>query len=433
MTDLPGWIPINPDAEPDNLWILSATGNPRFPYRIEIRHHRRREIVLWAQDRWPGGGKQIFCIREGEPDGTPQDFEELERVRIVHLEWAGKQLSIILDRPNRKRCSFLFLTRRYRNKPGSYEQIFFRTQKGMQQHRSGARVELGGHGAYRVVIDSAERYPWSFGGVPTERRQLAAGDYACEIDHELVAVAERKTFENLMGDIGRMQVLHAKLADLERTLHAALVIEAEYRDFLDPKKLDGYYSPTHLARVLGELHVIHPGIQIIYAGSRKSAEQWCRGWFAARARLHHRDLGEGRAEQRSRGDAYNRGAEPRRGDGTAVETDDDRSATDSPRNTRRHDPPDRPPRTDRSPRAARPPHAAPPAVSDPGDIRQEIRAFVLSSPQLPRPFVFGDLRRRFPYAGDAVIRGVLQELRRAGRLTNSGRGRGTYWHVTSSR
>ncbi|MFP4153283.1 MAG: ERCC4 domain-containing protein [Alkalispirochaeta sp.] len=432
MTDPLGWIPINPGAEPDNLWILSATGNPRFPFRIEIRHRRRREVVLWAQDRWPGGGKQIFCIREGEPDGTPQDFEELERVRIVHLEWTGKQLSLILDRPNRKRCNFLFLTRRYRNKPGSYEQIFFRTQQGMQQHRSGARVELGGHGAYRVVIDSAERYPWTFAGVPTERRQLAAGDYACEIDHELVAVAERKTFENLMGDIGRMQVLHAKLADLERTPHAALVIEAEYRDFLDPKKLDGYYSAAHLARILGELHVIHPGIQIIYAGSRKSAEQWCRGWFVARARLHHRDGDASREEHRYRRGLQYDEAVPGRDDGYPDEMDDDRPDTvaepppaqsptrraPSRQNTGRHRPPSRPPG---------------PAVSDPGDTRQEIRACVLSSPQLPRPFVFGDLRRRFPHAGDAVIRAVLQELRRAGRLTSSGRGRGTRWHVTVSR
>ena len=387
MTEPLGWIPINPGVEPDNLWIVSATGNPRFPYRIEIRRGGRREVVLWAQDRWPGGGKQIFCIREGEPDGSSQDFAELERVRIVHLERAGKQLSVILDRPTRKRCSFLFLTRRYRNKPGTYEQIFFRTQQGMQQHRSGARVELSGHGAYRVVVDSAERYPWSFGGVPTERRQLPAGDYACEIDHELVAVAERKTFENLMGDIGKMQVLHAKLADLERWRHAALVIEAEYRDFLNPKKLNGYYSPAHLARVLGELHVIHPGIQIVYAGSRKSAEQWCQGWFAARARLHHRDR-----------------RDLRDGTGGAAVS----GATES----------------------GDPPTDAGAVVSEAGDSGQEIRACILCSPQLPRPFAFGDLRRRFPAVADSHIRAVLNELRRAGRLTTSGRGRGTRWHVS---
>jgi hypothetical protein len=82
------------------------------------------------------------------------------------------------------------------------------------------RIEIR-RGAYRVVVDSAERYPWKFGGVPTERRRLPAGDYAVEV--------------------------HGELA--------------------------GRRPASHAARVLSELHVLHPTVQIIYAGSRKAVEQ----------------------------------------------------------------------------------------------------------------------------------------------------------------
>ena len=66
--------------------------------------------------------------------------------------------------------------------PGGGKQIFFRTQAGMQQHRSVSRVNLHAHGGYRVIIDSAER----------------------------------KSFDNMLSDLGSVRVLHEKLRDLSR-------------------------------------------------------------------------------------------------------------------------------------------------------------------------------------------------------------------------
>jgi len=359
------------------LWTLSATGNPRFPYRIEIRRGDQRVIALWVQDKWPGSGKQIFCLREGEPTGETSDFTELERVRVNRLERYGKQLSVILDRPNRKRCNFLFLEKPYKNQPGTYEQIFFRTQGGMQQHRSSSRVHLRAHGAYRVVIDSSERYPWKFAGPPVERRRLPAGDYALEVEDALVAVAERKTFENLLTDFAAVKVLHAKLDDLTRWDHAAMVIEAEYRDFLNPQKLKGRWPATHAARVLAELHVLHPRLQIVYTGSRKSAEQWCSAWFAARAKeLWHRSQDDGT-------EAAGVGEPP------AVYGRD--------------------------------------RVNSAADSTHELRRVILSAAELPEPFTIQDLRARFPDLPDTRIRSMLHTLRKQGRIERVGGGRNTKW------
>ena len=394
------------------LWTLSATGNPRFPYRIEIRRGDQRVIALWVQDKWPGSGKQIFCLREGEPTGETSDFTELERVRVNRLERYGKQLSVILDRPNRKRCNFLFLEKPYKNQPGTYEQIFFRTQGGMQQHRSSSRVHLRAHGAYRVVIDSSERYPWKFAGPPVERRRLPAGDYALEVEDALVAVAERKTFENLLTDFAAVKVLHAKLDDLTRWDHAAMVIEAEYRDFLNPQKLKGRWPATHAARVLAELHVLHPRLQIVYAGSRKSAEQWCSAWFAARAKERwHRSQDDGTEAAAGFRDGW-RGQTGGSGAGAGA----DAGGVPAEGSFNRQAVVGEPPAVYGRDR-----------VSSAADSTHELRRVILSAAELPEPFTIQDLRARFPDLPDTRIRSMLHTLRKQGRIERVGGGRNTNW------
>jgi len=79
-----------------------------------------------------------------------------------------------------------------------------------------------------VRIASDERYPWSFGGLSTERGPLPAGDYALMDGDEIVAVVERKTIEGLLGDFSQMDVLRQRLLELMAFEQHALVIEARY-------------------------------------------------------------------------------------------------------------------------------------------------------------------------------------------------------------
>ena len=111
---------------PHYVWVLERTDNDRFPYRLQILEGGSPWLVLRAQDHWPGANQNIFCLRESEPPALDEALEEVERVDLLALQRRGPRLSMVLDRPRRKRCDFLFLERTYKNRPGaSYEQIFW--------------------------------------------------------------------------------------------------------------------------------------------------------------------------------------------------------------------------------------------------------------------------------------------------------------------
>lgn len=264
------------------VWTVERTQQRRFPVRIAIEQDGRLILAVRAQSPWPGPGQQVFCLRERLDD--PEEFREpLERVEVAHLAQVGRKLTVVLDRPSRKRCEFLVVRRERQGGGEPYEQIFFRTESGIRAHRSRTRVELlpSSVPALTIAVDTAERYPWRFPHATVVRRKLAAGDYAALRGGAEVAVVERKSFDNLLVDIGSIQALHQQLEDLARLPAAALVVEAQYGDFLDERRLAGRWPPAHTARVLAELAALHPRLPIVFAGSRKLANAWCASFFAA--------------------------------------------------------------------------------------------------------------------------------------------------------
>nr|WP_169311871.1 ERCC4 domain-containing protein [Gracilinema caldarium] len=78
-------------------------------------------------------------------------------------------------------------------------------------------------------------------------------------------MVERKTFQNLLTDFSRIAMLHQVLRDLESLPHPALVIEADYGDFLNPEKLEHSYKSSYCYRLLAELQAMHPKLPIIFA------------------------------------------------------------------------------------------------------------------------------------------------------------------------
>ncbi|MCL0065617.1 ERCC4 domain-containing protein [Dehalococcoidia bacterium] len=263
-------------------WVLEKCASERFPYRVQILRGDKLWIVLRTQDRWPAAGRHIFCLREDEPPSPDEVLEELERVDIIAFHERGRRVSVVLDRKRYKRCDFLFLTKFYKDRPGeSYEQIFWLTQRSIEQRRPAYKlVSRSNTSSLVVCIDSNERYPWRFPGAHTERGSLPIGDYALMDGNNMLAVVERKTLDNLLGDFAMMPVLHQRLAELATHKNHALVIEAPYADFLNPKKVH-HYTPSFCAKAIGELYVLHPNLRIVFCANRKVANEWTRHYFAS--------------------------------------------------------------------------------------------------------------------------------------------------------
>lgn len=267
-------------------WLVEATGNSRFPFRIAIEQGSKTIFAVRAQDAWPGPKGHIFCIRDGSLKEERDLFVEKERIPVLQFERFGKSLRILLDRPTRKRCEFLIIEKPYKTKEGAYEQIFFRTQAGIHSHKSKSRVALQPTAVpLQVAIDVQERYPWRFPKADVRRMKLPAGDYALLRNETIAAVVERKTFDNFLTDIGSIVTLHQSLNELSTYPFAALVIEANYGDFLDPARLDGRWPASHGYRIMAELQAMHPRLPIIFARTRKEANLWTYGFFRAVAKL----------------------------------------------------------------------------------------------------------------------------------------------------
>jgi ERCC4-type nuclease len=259
------------------FWILKKTGNPKFPYRVTVVKSGEAVLDLYVQDKWPGTKGNIFCLSATEREPYCGE-EELERVGVVNYQVYGKRVTIILDRPIRKRCNFLFLTKPYKNKPGEYEQIFWQTQQGLEQRKTKYKLSYNKSSALQVFIDTQERYAWNFPGLDSIKEKLPIGDYAIKDDFGVLAVVERKTLNNLKAEFNNLKKFHQHLSELEAYRYSALVVEAAYTDFLNPDKA-APYQPGFTAKALAEIQVDHPNLSIIFAGSRKAAVVWAQNFF----------------------------------------------------------------------------------------------------------------------------------------------------------
>ena len=154
------------------------------------------------------------------------------------------------------------------------EAVFWQTQKTARAANPGGRIprRRALDEPVTITVDTRERYPYRFAqqGADSVRATVAAGYYAIHApDGRLLAAVERKSLDDLASTLsdGSLAFQLQRLAELPL---AAIVVEARYSALFKLEHVDG----TWLADQLTRLQVRYPGIPIVFADTRRHAEDW---------------------------------------------------------------------------------------------------------------------------------------------------------------
>jgi len=238
-------------------------------------------ILLKARERWPATAR-VYC----HPlDDWQADAEVLERVAVRQCQRRGAAIDLVLDRPRENRSQIVF-TKPDAGRKGGRPMIFWQTARTARRARPGQRVptrrasELA---QLTITVDTREQYPYRFAGRPveSERGALRVGDYAVLCGEQLVAAVERKTLEDFIKSLVDGALNYA-LADLATLPAAAVVVEERYGALLNHE----HVQPGWLLELVARLQVRYPSVPIVFADSRKLAEEWTYRFLGA-ALVHH--------------------------------------------------------------------------------------------------------------------------------------------------
>ena len=240
--------------------------NSRLPYLVSLPL-AGGPLVLKARERWPRTAR-VYCHRAA---GWPEDAEVLEQVPVRVCRRNGVAIDLVLDRAREYRSQVVFTRTQ-----GGREAIFWQTARTAARARPGVRVprrRAAGHAAdeLQILVDTRERYAYRFAGkqARTGRQALPAGDYAVELDGELVAAVERKSLADLAHGLvdGSVAFQLAELAALPR---AAVAVEDRFSALF---KLE-HVQPGFVAELLAAVQVRYPTVPIVFLDSRQLAQEW---------------------------------------------------------------------------------------------------------------------------------------------------------------
>ena len=229
-------------------------------------------LVLKAKETWPRTAK-VYCHRGAWPD----DPDIVEETPVRSCVRRGVGIDLVLDRYRENRSQFVVTTLK-----GGREGIFWQTSNTTRKTRPGMRLPTrrSAAGVLEIVVDTRERYAWKFERqqVALSKRALTIGDYAVEIEGEVVGVVERKKLSELAGNVvdGSLLVTLGELATARRS---AIVVEDRWADVF---RLS-YVAPAMVAEMLAAAQVRYPNVPIVFCENRPLAQEWTYRFLGAAA------------------------------------------------------------------------------------------------------------------------------------------------------
>jgi ERCC4 domain len=222
-------------------------------------------LVLKAREPWPATAR-VYCHRFEE--AWPEDAEIVEQTPVLLCRRRGAAIDLVLDRPRLARSQFVFTQVKGR------EAVFWQTQKTARAANPGGRIPRRRSltDAVTIAVDRRERYPYRFAqqGAETVRATVPPGDYAVQAANgSVLAAVERKSLDNLAATLsdGTLAFQMQRLAELPL---AAVVVESRYSALYKLEHVNGNWLADQLAR----LEVRYPEVHLVFADSRRFAEDW---------------------------------------------------------------------------------------------------------------------------------------------------------------
>jgi hypothetical protein len=253
----------------DLLVARNPDPDSALPYLVRIPLGRTG-VVVKAKEPWPRTAK-VYCHRA---EAWPPDAQILERHAVRSCSRRGPAIDLVLDRARENRSQLVVTRARGR------EAIFWQSPRTTKQARPGVHLPTArAHGqVLEIVVDSRERYPYTFGGqqAVTRRERLDAGDYAVVLDGEVVAAVERKTLEDLASSLLSGKLTYA-MADLAALPRAAVVVEDRYSRMFKLPHAPG----ARVAEALAEAQARFPTVPIVFCETRPLAQEWTYRWLGA--------------------------------------------------------------------------------------------------------------------------------------------------------
>jgi hypothetical protein len=273
---------------PDDFLVArNPEADSSLPYLVRIPLGPEG-VVLKARETWPRTSK-VYCHRAA---GWPADAEIVERVPTRVCTSRGAAIDLVLDRGRENRSQFVIARAKGR------QVIFWQTPRTAKQARPNVRIPTAraraaddgpgsGPAELEILVDSYERYGWRFSQqqATTRKRSLPVGDYAVELDGQLVAAVERKSLADLSSSLLNGKLRYA-LAELSGIRHGAVVVEDKYSRVFSLK----HVRPSAVADAIAECQARYPTVPIAFCETRALAQEWTYRFLAAalhEARLEH--------------------------------------------------------------------------------------------------------------------------------------------------
>lgn len=227
-------------------------------------------LILKVRSPWPTTAR-VYCHPHEGP--WPEPAEIVEQTPIVSCRRRGPAIDLVLDRPRQDRSQFVFTEARGRS------MIFWQTRTVAMKANPGGRVpqRRALAAGFTIHVDTREKYAFRFArrGVAIEHVAVVAGDYGVRDGERWLAVVERKSVEDLIGSLAN-GTLAFQLAAMAELPLAAVVVEGRYPKLFDvPRAKEGW-----LPDVLARLQIRYREIPIVFADSRKFAEEWTYRFLA---------------------------------------------------------------------------------------------------------------------------------------------------------